>query len=233
MTRPEDLPYLVGFRYYADFLRELAPAQAASKDNIEEGYNKYKNEYQKRQFAGFFEEQRTKPWFRERYDIDAHHVELRARLRKQGREGKVDRFLASLANNALTELTYDMTPIDTSAIEEAEKEQNGEGTMDTDGDACTYPSSAHVGSAELAYSCRRTSDRYNRGQRRRKAAFARADESSGRQWRQTLRCLYRCNNRGIRPHRSSTESALHQEHLARHRARAAGEGAFAYLLRPI
>jgi hypothetical protein len=117
MARPDDLPYQVSFRYFADYLRESGGPATMTKDSIDEAYTKYKVEHTRRQLSAFFDEHRNRAWFRERYDPSEGYVALRERVRRQGREGKVDKLLASLKANALTDLSYDMAPIDVSTAE--------------------------------------------------------------------------------------------------------------------
>ncbi|KAG0145097.1 hypothetical protein CROQUDRAFT_671995 [Cronartium quercuum f. sp. fusiforme G11] len=148
MPAPSELPHLVSFRYFADYMRSTSPSIAEDKDKLAEQWRRYRQDYSQKQLVGFFEENKTKPWFREKYMPGPELDQLRAALRKKGREGKLAVFLKGLEAGEFDILNYDYQPsrkrfsggkpVSISAEAEAETETkattttNGENGMKTE-----------------------------------------------------------------------------------------------------
>lgn len=107
MPAPSELPHLVTFRYFADFMRATSPHIADDKDKLGEQWKRYRQDYTRKQLVYFFEENKSRPWFREKYQPGPEFEELRARLKKKGREGKVARFVQGLENGDFDIVNYD------------------------------------------------------------------------------------------------------------------------------
>jgi hypothetical protein len=101
------MPYLVSFRYFADFMRSTSPHIADDKDKLAEQWKRYRQDHSRKQLVTFFEENRAKAWFREKYQPDPELGELRQRLKKKGREGKVEGFISRLQTGDLDIVHYD------------------------------------------------------------------------------------------------------------------------------
>lgn len=110
LTPPSELPYLVTFRYFADFMRSTSPHIADDKDKLAEQWKRYRQDHTRKQLVTFFDENKSKAWFREKYQPGAEFDELRERLKKKGREGKIDRFMSRLQSGDLDILNYDYAP---------------------------------------------------------------------------------------------------------------------------
>ncbi|PLW18270.1 hypothetical protein PCASD_16065 [Puccinia coronata f. sp. avenae] len=110
LTPPSEMPYLVSFRYFADFMRSTSPHIADDKDKLAEQWKRYRQDHSRKQLVTFFEENRAKAWFREKYQPDPELGELRQRLKKKGREGKVEGFISRLQTGDLDIVHYDYVP---------------------------------------------------------------------------------------------------------------------------
>ncbi|WAQ91949.1 hypothetical protein PtA15_15A342 [Puccinia triticina] len=113
LTPPSELPYLVSFRYFADFMRSTSPHIADDKEKLAEQWKRYRLDHTRKQLVAFFEENRNKAWFREKYQPGPEFEELRQRLRKKGREGKVEGFISRLEKGDLDIINYDYLPTST------------------------------------------------------------------------------------------------------------------------
>jgi len=109
LTPPSEMPHLVSFRYFADFMRSTSPHIADDKEKLAEQWKRYRQDHTRKQLVGFFEKNRTRAWFREKYEPSPEFEELRLRLKKKGREGKVERFISRLQAGDLDIIHYDYT----------------------------------------------------------------------------------------------------------------------------
>lgn len=88
-------------------MRATSPHIADDKDKLGEQWKRYRQDYTRKQLVYFFEENKSRPWFREKYQPGPEFEELRARLKKKGREGKVARFVQGLENGDFDIVNYD------------------------------------------------------------------------------------------------------------------------------
>ncbi|KAG8963969.1 hypothetical protein FRC03_002400 [Tulasnella sp. 419] len=107
-TDPRDLDYPANFRYFNEWFRLNFPGQAAEEDALmksgeldadgkplnpmKKRYEEYRRTIVNQQIQILFDHHRHSPWFVERYDLSPHFVELRARVRATGWNGRIDRF---------------------------------------------------------------------------------------------------------------------------------------------
>ncbi|KNE98612.1 hypothetical protein PSTG_08164 [Puccinia striiformis f. sp. tritici PST-78] len=110
LTPPSELPHLVTFRYFADFMRSTSPHIADDKEKLADQWRRYRQDHTRKQLVAFFEENRAKAWFREKYQPGPEFEELRQRLKKKGREGKIEGFISRLEKGDLDILNYDYVP---------------------------------------------------------------------------------------------------------------------------
>lgn len=103
------MPHLVSFRYFADFMRSTSPHIADDKEKLAEQWKRYRQDHTRKQLVGFFEKNRTRAWFREKYEPSPEFEELRLRLKKKGREAKVEAFISRLQAGDLDIIHYDYT----------------------------------------------------------------------------------------------------------------------------
>ncbi|KAA1086717.1 hypothetical protein PGT21_009587 [Puccinia graminis f. sp. tritici] len=114
LTPPSELPHLVSFRYFADFMRSTSPHIAEDKEKLAEQWKRYRQDHTRKQLVAFFEENKSKAWFREKYQPGPEFEELRQRLKKKGREGKIESFISRLEKGDLDILNYDYASAPTS-----------------------------------------------------------------------------------------------------------------------
>lgn len=89
---PRKLAYQVTFRYYTDYLKELGSPLSKPQD-LQDSYDRYKLDFTKKVNVVFFDEMKTKNWFKEKYSEEEAMIESRRVSRAEGREGMVDSFL--------------------------------------------------------------------------------------------------------------------------------------------
>lgn len=111
MPPPSELPHLVTFRYFAEFMRATSPHIADDKDKLAEQWRRYRQDHSQKQLVTFFEGNKTQPWFREKYQPGPEFEELRARLKKKGREGRVAKFVEGLQKGDFDIVNYDYLPM--------------------------------------------------------------------------------------------------------------------------
>ncbi|MBW0491899.1 hypothetical protein O181_031614 [Austropuccinia psidii MF-1] len=111
LTPPSELPHLVSFRYFADFMRATSPHIAEDKEKLAEQWKRYRHDYTRKHLVTFFEENKSKHWFREKYLPGAEFEEMRERLKKKGREGKVEKFIQGLEKGDFDIVNYDYLPM--------------------------------------------------------------------------------------------------------------------------
>lgn len=104
---PDTLSYQVTFRYFTDWLRQAQPEVAQSVDAVDAAWLRYRSNYLRKGATGFFDEMKDQCWFKEKYSPAQDMEELRATLKKKGREGRVETFLSDLETGRLQELSYD------------------------------------------------------------------------------------------------------------------------------
>lgn len=74
---------------------------------MEKQWQAYLVQFKRRGVASFFEEMQEQSWFKEKYEPSKEMVDLRARLKKKGREGGMQRFLTEFEAGNLDAISYD------------------------------------------------------------------------------------------------------------------------------
>ncbi|TFK99084.1 hypothetical protein BDV98DRAFT_532986 [Pterulicium gracile] len=115
---PHTLDYPASLKQYAEWFRYFFPQQAQEEDTadkvaeqeagdgsrprngIKSRWEKYKKDFANSQLQVMFEHHRKSPWFAERYDPAPDQQALRTRTRKEGWEGRLDKFLLDLESGA-------------------------------------------------------------------------------------------------------------------------------------
>lgn len=64
---PSQLDYLISFKQYCDYLRNAHPRSHFDDDEYTKKYTAYKEKFNAKQLEGFFELQKEKEWFQEKY----------------------------------------------------------------------------------------------------------------------------------------------------------------------
>lgn len=105
---------LLPFKSYAQMIkaghpssRDRSLAQPTTAE-LYEGYQTYRLAFQKRSMTEFFEEKRNEPWFRERYGLAEQDVQKRSERKREGRQGKKQKWLQELRNGELDGVSFDM-----------------------------------------------------------------------------------------------------------------------------
>jgi hypothetical protein len=88
-------------------MRSTSPHIAEDKEKLAEQWKRYRQDHTRKQLVAFFEENKSKAWFREKYQPGPEFEELRQRLKKKGREGKIESFISRLEKGDLDILNYD------------------------------------------------------------------------------------------------------------------------------
>ncbi|CAH7670282.1 hypothetical protein BY996DRAFT_4581806 [Phakopsora pachyrhizi] len=92
-------------------MRATSPHIAEDKERLAEQWKRYRQDFSRKQLVTFFEENKTKPWFREKYLPGPEFEDMRERLKKKGREGKVEAFVKGLNSGSFDIVNYDYLPV--------------------------------------------------------------------------------------------------------------------------
>ncbi|THH01872.1 hypothetical protein EW026_g889 [Hermanssonia centrifuga] len=111
---PHTFDYPASLKQYAEWFRYYYPQQAIEEDNADKAaeqeagdgskprngirtrWEKYKKDFAAQQLQRMFEHHRKSPWFAEKYDPSPELVQMRARVRKVGWQGRLDSFLLDI-----------------------------------------------------------------------------------------------------------------------------------------
>ncbi|KAI8380887.1 uncharacterized protein BYT42DRAFT_284922 [Radiomyces spectabilis] len=115
---PNQLDYIIPFKQYCDYLRQTHSRSHFDDDELQKRYAKYKEKATARQLNTFFNNNKDKEWFQEKYHPKIS--EPRIADMKQRRRHQLDQFLIDLRNGVYDAIQYDEKPI-TSASKSPEE----------------------------------------------------------------------------------------------------------------
>lgn len=101
---PESLPYLVTYRYFTDFMQQQQPTSDSAittEESLNEAWKKYQMQYLRKQNHNFWNEQKEKEWFREKYEPSEVMESLRESSKLKGLEGAVESWLEAMESGLI------------------------------------------------------------------------------------------------------------------------------------
>ncbi|ORX54531.1 hypothetical protein DM01DRAFT_1335666 [Hesseltinella vesiculosa] len=109
MVDPYKLDYTMPFRQFSDYVRQTSGKQI-NDDEIQKQYDAYKEKQSIKQLAQFFNNNKDKQWFLERYHpvVSKERVYTMQRQRRLG----LDAFLKALDAGELNQVRFDLVPDD-------------------------------------------------------------------------------------------------------------------------
>ncbi|KAG0344204.1 hypothetical protein BG004_004639 [Podila humilis] len=138
---PMKLDHLITFKQYCEYLRNLDRASHRYKrytdEELQTRYGTYREEFNAKQLAGFFEAEKSHAWFLEKY-----HPELSQSRTEESltlKRSLFDAFIVDLAAGKYDQTTCDEAAAKKLAAKESgetkeEKSADGEASVDKDGD---------------------------------------------------------------------------------------------------
>lgn len=102
---PSQLDYLISFKHYCDYLRNAHPRSHFDDDEYTKKYTLYKEKFNGKQLVTFFEQQKDKEWFQEKYH-PAMSLKRKERL-KQLKQRYYDQYLVDLENGKYDDVRFD------------------------------------------------------------------------------------------------------------------------------
>lgn len=102
---PSQLDYLITFKQYCDYIRSTNPRTHFDDDEYTKKYNVYKEKFNAKQLATFFEQQKDKEWFQEKY-----HPSLSKKRKdelKQLKQRYYSQYLIDLENGKYDDVRFD------------------------------------------------------------------------------------------------------------------------------
>ncbi|KAH8829755.1 hypothetical protein DL96DRAFT_1590281 [Flagelloscypha sp. PMI_526] len=146
---PYSLEYPASLKQFADWFRHTHPKDAQEEDSADKAaeteagdgsrprdgirarWEKYKKEFAAKQLQSMFDHHRKSPWFSEKYDPDKKFQDMRARVRKEGWQGRIDVFLNDLENGVLDPVYEEPEASPENGVE-GEKKDDLNGNVKTD-----------------------------------------------------------------------------------------------------
>ncbi|KAF9410813.1 hypothetical protein BGZ94_001523 [Podila epigama] len=141
MEDPMKLDHLISFKQYCEYLRNVDRASHRYKrytdEELQSRYGTYREEFNAKQLAGFYEAQKANAWFLEKYHPE--HSAKRAEESLALKRSLYDKFVEDLAagkyDNATCDEALAKKLSSTDAAEsKGEKSADGESGVDQDGD---------------------------------------------------------------------------------------------------
>ncbi|CAO3665810.1 unnamed protein product [Umbelopsis ramanniana] len=102
---PSQLDYLITFKQYCDYIRSTNPRTHFDDDEYTKKYTVYKEKFNAKQLATFFEQQKDKEWFQEKY-----HPSLSKKRKdelKQLKQRYYSQYLIDLENGKYDDVRFD------------------------------------------------------------------------------------------------------------------------------
>lgn len=101
----DQLDYIVSFKQFCEHLRSVHSRSHFDDDELQKRYQHYKEKVQARQLANFFNSNKDKQWFLEKY----HPTASRDRIEdmKRRRRDNQTQFLADLEKGHYDDINYD------------------------------------------------------------------------------------------------------------------------------
>ncbi|TDL29176.1 hypothetical protein BD410DRAFT_779501 [Rickenella mellea] len=140
---PHTFDYPATLKQYAEWFRYFYPQQASEEDiadkaaeqeaadgtkprnGIKAKWEKYKKDFTAQQLQTLFDHHRKSPWFAEKYDPSPEFVNLRMRVKKIGRKGRLNQFLNDLAEGKFDPKPDEPEPSSPSVHSKEVKEEEG------------------------------------------------------------------------------------------------------------
>lgn len=100
---PESLQYLVTYRYFTDYMQQqqISSDAPTSEESLNEAWKKYQMSYLRKQNHNFWNEQKEKEWFKERYEPSEVMENLRESSKLKGLEGAVESWLEAMESGLI------------------------------------------------------------------------------------------------------------------------------------
>lgn len=129
---PTQLDYLVSFKQFSDYTKRTA-GRRLDEDDIQKRFAHYREKFSARQIVQFFEANKEKEWFQEKY----HPSISRPRQEdvKERRRRYLGQFLEALEKGEYDQVRYDKIAQSTSTNGEDDDEPDVSGATDEDGNA--------------------------------------------------------------------------------------------------
>lgn len=115
MKDPEQLDFLVTFKYFAEFLQSSQPKVRFTDDDLHKRYNEYKEVFAIKQLKSFFEVHKKEEWFLEKYH--PKYMEPRAIATRELKKKNYQQFIADLKKGLFDNIVNDVA-------EETVKDEN-------------------------------------------------------------------------------------------------------------
>lgn len=105
LVDPSQLDYLISFKQYCDYLRSTHPRSHFDDDEYTKKYTVYKEKFNAKQLASFFEQQKDKEWFQEKYHptLSLKRTEELKHLKKR----YYDQYLQDLEKGKYDDIRFD------------------------------------------------------------------------------------------------------------------------------
>lgn len=101
----EQLDYVVSFKQFTEYLRHTHPRSHFDDDEIQKRYGRYKEKVTTKQLAAFFEANKDKQWFQEKYHPS--FSQERSADVKRRRRLLLESFLKDLKDGKYDDVLYD------------------------------------------------------------------------------------------------------------------------------
>jgi hypothetical protein len=102
---PSQLDYLITFKQYCDYLRSTHPRTHFDDDEYTKKYTVYKEKFNAKQLATFFEQQKDKEWFQEKYHPTL--AKNRKEELKQLKQRCYNQYMIDLENGKYDDVRFD------------------------------------------------------------------------------------------------------------------------------